>query len=75
MHNGPPQPSIACSPEPGIRVVEISFDDLEPYLATGRMPALETVYLSELHDLNKNELELVAWSQQQDDASAATGSC
>ena len=45
-----------------------SFDDLEPYLGRGRMPVLETVYLSELLELNKNELELVAWSQQQDGA-------
>lgn len=51
----------------GIRVDEISFD-LEQYVGRGRMPVLEAVYLSELLDLNKHDLELVAWSQEQDDA-------
>ena len=52
----------------GIRVDEISFDDLEPFLGRGRMPVLQNVLLSDLLDLNKHNLEQVAWSQQQDDA-------
>lgn len=52
----------------GIRVDEISFNDMELLLGRERMPVLENVLLSDLLDLNKHNLELVAWSQQQDDA-------
>ena len=37
----------------GIRVDEISFDDLEPFLGRGRMPSLQSVLLSDLLDMNK----------------------
>ena len=52
----------------GIHVDDISWEDLEPFLGRGRMPVLETVTLSELLDHAKQELELVAWAQGQDDA-------
>ena len=52
----------------GIHVDDISWKDLEPFLGRGRMPVLETVTLSDLLDYTKQDLELVAWTQGQDDA-------
>ena len=52
----------------GIHVDDISGADLEPFLGRGRMPVLETVTLKELLDYSKQELEMVAWAQGQDDA-------
>ena len=58
----------------GIRVDEISFDDLEPFLGRGRMPVLQNILPSDLLDMNKHHLEQAAWSQQQDDSTDATHS-
>ena len=52
----------------GIHVDDISCDDLEPFLGRGRTPVLERVKLSDMHDYKRQNLELVAWAQGQDDA-------
>ena len=52
----------------GIHVDDISWDELEPFLGRGRMPVLETVKLSDLLDYKRQDMELVAWAQGQDDA-------
>lgn len=52
----------------GIHVDDVSWDDLEPFLSSGRIPVLETVKLSDMLDYKRQNLELVAWAQGRDDA-------
>ena len=52
----------------GIHVDDISWEDLEPFLGRGRTPVLETIKLSDMLDYKRQNLELVARAQGQDDA-------
>ena len=49
-------------------VDDISWEDTEPLHWAGRMAVLETVKLSDLLDYKRQNLDLVAWAQCQDDA-------